>query len=295
MVIIMIFYVIGNGFDLHYGLNTTYRNFKAFLLENGYLELVRKVDRLFYERGSFSPEEIDTWSIFEDMLQVFNCLDADEIYDEAMDNAETDDDRADYWDSPSWNVGYYNEYIRVLKQQFDYWIRSFDTCIVPDHYFRPRNSDFILTFNYTTTIEDSFYPVNYDIVHIHGTVGQELVLGHNNYQKPDTFNIIEDENSDYRETATRNAVNTVLELAAVQYFKNSEKILSEYAGIFSSIPLYDKVVIMGLSCGLQDSMYVREILRYAKSIDFYYYDVRSRRNFESYAIEYYADVNYIGW
>lgn len=295
MVIIMIFYVIGNGFDLHYGLNTTYRNFKAFLLENGYRELVRKVDRLFYERGNFSPEEIDAWSIFEDMLQVFNCLDADEIYDEAMDNAETDDDRADYWDSPSWNVGYYNEYIRVLKQQFDYWIRSFDTCIVTDHYFRPRNSDFILTFNYTTTIEDSFYPVNYDIVHIHGTVGQELVLGHNNYQKPDTFNVIEDENSDYRDTATRNAVNDVLELAAVQYFKNSEKILSEYASVFSSIPLYDKVVIMGLSCGLQDSMYVREILRYAKSIDFYYYDVESRRNFESYATEYYADVNYIGW
>lgn len=66
----MIFYVIGNGFDFHYGLNTTYRNFKAFLLKNGYWELVRKVDQLFYERGNFSPEEIDTWSKFEDMLQV---------------------------------------------------------------------------------------------------------------------------------------------------------------------------------------------------------------------------------
>ena len=101
----MTFYVIGNGFDLHYGLNTTYRNFKEFLLKNGYRELVRKVDQLFYERGSFSPKEIDTWSKFEDMLQVFNYLDADEIYDEAMDDAETDDDRAGYWDSPSWNVG----------------------------------------------------------------------------------------------------------------------------------------------------------------------------------------------
>ena len=291
----MTFYVIGNGFDLHYGLNTTYRNFKEFLIKNGYRELVRKIDQLFYERGDFSPEEIDAWSDLEDMLQVFNCLYADEIYDEAMDNAETDDDRADYWDSPSWNVGYYNEYIRVLKQQFDSWIRNFNTHIVPDQYFRPQKGDFVLTFNYTTTIEDSFHPVNYDIAHIHGTVGQELVLGHNNYQKPDTFNVIADENSDYRDTTTRNAVNDVLELAAVQYFKNSEKILSEYAGVFSSIPLYDKVVIMGLSCGPQDSMYVREILRYAKSVDFYYYDIETRRNFESYAAEYHADVNYIGW
>lgn len=115
----MTFYVIGNGFDLHYGLKTAYSNFKVFLLENGYCELVSKVDQLFYERGNFSPKEIDTWSKFEDMLQVFNYLDADEIYDEAMYNAETDDDRAGYWDSPSWNVGYYNVYIRVLKQQFD--------------------------------------------------------------------------------------------------------------------------------------------------------------------------------
>lgn len=291
----MTFYVIGNGFDLHYGLNTTYSNFKSFLLESGYRELVQKVDQLFYERGSFSPKEIDTWSKFEDMLEVFNYLDADEIYDEAMDTAETDDDRAGYWDSPSWNVRYYNEYIQVLKQQFNSWIRGFNTYIVPDQYFKPQKGDFILTFNYTTTIENNFYPIDFGILHIHGTVGQELILGHNNYQKPHTFHVIMDEDSDYRNTTTRNAVNDVLELAAVQYFKNSERILSEYAGVFSSIPLYDKVVIMGLSCGPQDSMYVREILRYAKSIDFYYYDIESRRNFESYAAEYHADVNYIGW
>lgn len=291
----MTFYVIGNGFDLHYGLMTTYSNFKAFLLEKGYWELVRKVDQLFYERGNFSPKEIDTWSKFEDMLRVFNCLDADEIYDEAIDNAKTNDDRAGYWDSPSWNVGYYNDYIRVLKQQFDSWIRSFNAHIVPDQYFRPQKGDFVLTFNYTTTIEDSFYPVNYDIAHIHGTVGQELVLGHNDYQKPDTFNVIEDEDSDYRDTTTRNAVNDVLELAAVQYFKNSGEIVRKYKNVFSRIPCYDKVVVMGLSCGPQDSIYVCEILKYAKTVDFYYHGVESRSNFESYAAGCHADVNYIRW
>lgn len=291
----MTFYVIGNGFDLHYGLNTTYSNFKSFLLENGYRELVRKVDQLFYERGSFSPKEIDTWSKFEDMLEVFNYLDADEIYDEAMDTAETDDDRAGYWDSPSWNVRYYNEYIQVLKQQFNSWIRGFNTYIVPDQYFKPQKGDFVLTFNYTTTIENNFYPIDFGILHIHGTVGEELILGHNNYQKPHTFHVIMDEDSDYRNITTRNAVNDVLEFAAVQYFKNSREIVRKYRNVFSSIPCYDKVVVMGLSCGPQDSMYVCEILRYAKSIDFYYYDIESRRNFESYAAEYHADVNYIGW
>lgn len=291
----MTFYVIGNGFDLHYGLMTTYSIFKAYLLRNGYWELVRKVDQLFYERGNFSPKEINTWSRFEDMLQVFNCLDAEEIYDEAMSNAETDDDRAGYWDSPSWNVGYYNEYIRVLKHQFDSWIRGFNTHILPDQYFRPQKGDFVLSFNYTTTIEDSFYPVNFGILHIHGTVGQELVLGHNDYQKPDIFNVIEDEDSDYRDTTTRNAVNDVLELAAVQYFKNSGEIVRKYKNVFSRIPCYDKVVVMGLSCGPQDSIYVCEILKYAKTVDFYYHGVESRSNFESYAAGCHTDVNYIHW
>lgn len=54
----MTFYVIGNGFDLHYGLNTTYSNFKVFLLENGYWELVSKVDQLFFERGNFSQKTL---------------------------------------------------------------------------------------------------------------------------------------------------------------------------------------------------------------------------------------------
>ena len=291
----MIFYIIGNGFDLHYGLNTKYKNFKSFLYKNGYRNLVEKVDQVFYQYGDFSPEEIDAWSKFEDMLQVFNRLDADEIYDEAMNNAEPDDDRADYWDSPSWNVGYYNDYIQVLKQQFDIWIRSIDTKIIPDKYFSPNEGDFILSFNYTTTIEDNFRPVNYNIVHIHGTVGEELVLGHNDYQPAETYVIVEDEESDYRDVTTRYAVNDVLELAAEQYFKNSEEIIFENECIFSSIPHYDKVVIMGLSCGDQDYPYIREILKYASIIDFYYYSGKSKNDFECYASGSNAHINYIQW
>ena len=100
----MTFYVIGNGFDRHYGLETGYNHFKDFLYQNGYRELIAKVDDLFYERGDFSPDEIEDWFKFEDMLRTFNCLYADDLYEEAMANAETDDDRAGFWDSPSLNV-----------------------------------------------------------------------------------------------------------------------------------------------------------------------------------------------
>lgn len=203
-------------------------NYFKFNRKNGHRDLVAKVDQIFYERTRFTPDEIETWSQFEDMLIVFNRLDADEIYDKAMNNAETDDDRSGYWDNPSWNVSYYNQYIQVLKQEFDSWILSFDVRITPDHYFVPQYNDFILTFNYTTTIEDNFVINDHNILHLYGTVGQELVLGHNDYEDPDKFVVVEDEESDYQDTSTRNAVNDVLELASVQYFKDSEKILDIY-------------------------------------------------------------------
>ena len=69
----MTFYVIGNGFDCHYGLKTSYFHFKQFLLDNGYGELVHRVDTLFWERG-FSPNRIEYWSDFENMLTVFGQL-----------------------------------------------------------------------------------------------------------------------------------------------------------------------------------------------------------------------------
>ena len=291
----MNFYVIGNGFDRHYGLNTAYENFKDYLLKNGYDELVANVDQFFVDHGEFSPVDINTWSSFEDMLETFNNLDSEEIYDEAMANAETDDDRASFWDSPSWNVTYYYEYIEVLKQQFTAWINELDTHIDPDHYFKPQNDDFILSFNYTTTIETNFSQMNLKLLHIHGTIGQELILGHNNYQNPDVFDMIEDEYSNYRDTTTKYAVNELLENVATLYFKNSEEIIQKYKTIFSTIPLYNKVIFMGLSCGKQDALYVHEILKHASVIDFYYYSDDDMVRFESYAKKYPVNVNYISW
>jgi len=290
----MFFYVIGNGFDCHYKLQTNYRHFKRFLIDNGHGDLVEKVDSLFANHG-FSPDEVECWSIFEDMLSVFCDLDAEEIYDEAMSNAENDDERADYWDSPAWNVDYYNEYIAVLKKQFDLWIRSINTQIQKDDYFHPQPGDCVLNFNYTTTIEDNFDVNNLNIVHIHGTIGHQLILGHNEYHSPNLFTIIEDEDSDYRDTSARKAVNKVLETASLRYYKNSSDILKKHKKLFASISAYDKVVIMGLSCGDQDAVYIQEVLRHANSVDFYFYDDTARQNMENYAAAFAVEVNYIQW
>ena len=198
-------------------------------------------------------------------------------------------------DSPAWNVNYYNEYIKVLKQEFDNWINEMDTQIVHDNYFSPMYGDVILTFNYTTTVEDNFIVDGISITHIHGTKNQSLILGHNEPPNPDLFSIVEDEESDYRDITTKKAINGVLQQASENYYKNSEQILNRYRSLFKQIPHYDKVVIMGLSCGEQDQMYVKEIIKYASIIDFYYYDEIAKSNFEDLIDRKNLTINYYKW
>ena len=291
----MIFYVLGNGFDLHYGLPTRYFDFKKYLITKGYRAMVEKVDDLIWRYRHYSPKDIEVWSEFEDMLMVFNDLDPDELYDEAFDNAETDDDRAGYWDSPSWNVNYYNKYIKVLKDEFDNWIREMNTKIIPDRCFNPVPGDAVLTFNYTTTVEDNFDIRGIQITHIHGTKNQEIMLGHNELPNPNLYTVIENEDSDYRDTTTRNAINEVLAQASQSYYKGSLQILHRYRQVFAQIPRFDKVVIMGLSCGQQDIIYVKEIIQQASLIEFYYYDDKAKENFDKILGNSNITVQYYKW
>lgn len=111
----MVFYVIGNGFDRHYGLQTSYESFKTYLDAVNH-DVVKRIDDLFYRYNmSNAQKDIDEWNTLEDMLAVFCYLDGGEIYEEALSNAETDDERADFFDSPAWNVGFL--YTKVTDRQ----------------------------------------------------------------------------------------------------------------------------------------------------------------------------------
>lgn len=244
-----------------------------------------------------NPDDIEQWNTFEDMLRVFCLLDGDLIYDTAMDNAEFDDDCAGYLDSPSFNVDYYTEYISTLKIEFSNWINEMDSNISKDRYFDPDNDDYILTFNYTKTIENNFDVDEANILHIHGKVGGDIIVGHNDYREPDLLDIQWDEDSDYRDISTREAVNGVLEEAAQLYFKDSKSLLERNKMFFKHIDECEKVVFLGLSCGKQDNLYVEEIAKHAHKVDFYYYDESSKKIFQRTCdkVNPNIEVNYLKW
>lgn len=289
------FYVIGNGFDKHYGLSSDYDNFKEFIKKQN-SEIVDKVDDLFYRKIDLINEH-PSWGEFESMLRVFSDLDYDEIYDEAMDNAEDDMDRAGYWDSPSFNVDYYNDYIDVLKDSFDDWILSLDKKVYDDHIFHFDQSDYFITFNYTMTLEKYFNINPENILHIHGDIDSEIILGHNDATEP-YYMKLDPWQDDYRVTSTCEKINALLKKAAELYYKDSKSIVEAHKDIFDTIGDYDDVLIIGLSCGTEDEIYIKEIAKRAKHITFYHYvrDDNGLNNFEL-IMEKYNNKNYkiIDW
>ena len=64
----------------------------------------------------------------------------------------------------------------------------------------------------------------------------------------------------------------------LQYFQS---VNDDWYRLSAQIPRFDKVVIMGLSCGSQGEMHVREVIKYASVIDSYYYDDNTKENFDS--------------
>lgn len=228
-----------------------------------------KITDLFLRHNHYSEKEILEWNALEDMLSVFCHLDGDEILDEAYGNAENDYERASYFDSPAWNVAYYTDYIAVLKEKFVEWISQIDTNIIRDGYFAPEREDFILTFNYTDTIEKNYLIDKSNILHIHGEAGKKVIIGHNEYQEPSLFDISGDPDLEYRDYLALEEVNSVLQKAAKIFFKDSEKIIETNIDFFEKIKACEKVVFIGLSCGKQDQIYVRNIISRAKCVDFF--------------------------
>ena len=159
------------------------------------------------------------------MLSVFCNLDGEEILEEAYENAEDDDDKAAYFESPAWNVEYYTQYIDVFKEKFVEWIGKIDNKISKDDYFFPNPEDYILTFNYTNTIEDNYLINNSNILHIHGKVGESIIVGHNKYQEPILYDKSRDQDIDYRDYRAYEEVNSVLQKASKIFYKDSKKIL----------------------------------------------------------------------
>ena len=158
-------YIIGNGFDLHYGIKCSYLDYLAYLNEHdsalsGLLEEV-------------CPGDI--WKNFESAL---GALAPGSLFTNTFNLIIPDSDSEYEWEqrSASWN--YHLQAMEKTQPEkdsgtFSAWVSKIDTADrAHDDGLIENTSDAVyLTFNYTKILKDRLGIDQERILHIHGTAG----------------------------------------------------------------------------------------------------------------------------
>lgn len=270
-------YLVGNGLDLHHNLKTKYSDFKDYIFQKN-KELVHNIDSIFNEKG-YSNQEIELWSILEEMLVTLSYIDDDEIFQEAFDNSENDMDRASYWHDPKFNADTMAEDLLIpleMKKYFDEWIESINTdSIKKDCKLRLSKKSSYICFNYTDTLQKKYNIPESQVLQIHGRKGQEYILGHNGEEelpfKGDLWYPYENEDGeitsdeDIRTVEVKESINETYSSLFRKYYKNSVKLMEQYKEWFDKFKSANKVIIMGLSLGQEDMIYLKRIVELVPS------------------------------
>lgn len=163
-------YVIGNGFDLHHGIQSSYWNYMKWL-ESNYPQLYKEIEHTF--RGA---TEESWWADFENGLGH-----VDWFYNVNSGTSSTykvGDVEVKGKKSPSRLMALYD----AIQESFSQWIKSLDVQVKSVHpdLDIEKNAQF-LTFNYTNTLQCAYGIPNDNVLYIHGNAerGDKLIVGHN--------------------------------------------------------------------------------------------------------------------
>lgn len=164
-------YICGNGFDLHHGLQTSYKNYKEFLSRK-YPDIISEYEEFVgvYDNGKIA------WSNIEDALKI-NYLKmlcrfadlpsvADEVYYRSHENGVLSYHGNDLEDAFRGLMDFITNF--TGKYLYD-WLSSINTkSATPDLALSPN--DLYINFNYLDTLQTLYHIPDSNIFHIHGSL-----------------------------------------------------------------------------------------------------------------------------
>jgi hypothetical protein len=254
-------YIIGNGFDLHHGIRSSYKAFGEYLKSH---------DRNTYEvierhLGVYD----DLWAEFEQRL-------ADLDRDDLMINY------ASFWlesyDAEDWRDAYHHDYqyeigrvveaiSETLGLRFGEWIRQLR---IPDpsEIVRIRltvdGSATYLNFNYTPSLQRLYGVPDARILHIHGAAMNadlRLILGHGRQPEknpdPSRFERDPEDAADMRIVEGHAIIDKYFQ----ETFKPTAEIIRDNAAFFGNLSSVRRIFVMGHSVSRVDHPYFREVIR----------------------------------
>jgi hypothetical protein len=251
-------YVIGNGFDLHHGIPSSYK---------GFGEHLRVKDAATFDVVQrYFDVDADFWADFEARLA---SLDSDALADDASEFLVS-------YGADGWSDAYHHAYqfeiseaveaISVkLRARFADWIRQLPLpdplAIVAKRLTLDPTARF-LNFNYTPSLQRLYGVADTNILHIHGAAidpDAQLILGHGWVPpNPDPWRFGRDpEAADTRVMEGQGIIDKYFQ----DTFKPTAKIIGDNAGFFGSLTKVERIVVMGHSISEVDHPYFKEMIR----------------------------------
>lgn len=265
-------YIIGNGFDLHHNMPTSYKAFYQWLVEKSYVHVLALIEKIY------GCSDVTWWCDFE------NSLGEVEMYDYAVEQTRenypdfsSDDFRdANWYDAEISAENEFEEMLHAVKGSFKKWIESLPPADERMKVPIVKSDSYFITFNYTLTLEKSYDIPADQIWHIHGQVNGEgkYELGHGKSAEmleeefqaqepsPDPSSSPEEIEEFYRENSDfifDRVRDTVLQ-KVVSIQKPVQNIISKNAVRFESLKDVKKIMIYGHSFSDIDLPYLKRII-----------------------------------
>ena len=292
-------YIIGNGFDIAHGLDTSYWSFRTFL-DNHYPDYLYQFEELYNithidesdpriteeDRNRFySSINIVLWREFEEKMGKPNISEMLDYSQSILGELNLDggnigikDTMDEYWRSQYGFIRKFQEY--VLE-----WVESIDTTnVLPKRNTLIGSNSLFLNFNYTDVLERIYKIEN--VLHIHGGVTSVSdippIMGHCN-----SIDIEQHTNWSYEAADEYNEGESSIHSAIANYlksiFKNTNSIIAINKAFWNSLSDVNKVVIIGWSAGKADLPYLyktRDNISKGSEWTVYYYNTTAKNNLE---------------
>lgn len=248
-------YIIGNGFDLHFGLPTNISDFVEIL------ETKKTYDG--YDAKSVFNGYGVNWGEYESSLSE---LEIDDIADDYIVYPKYSSDHESDRDWGITNIEYYLKYLNraiidsLVEMTAVANSKLKDIILSPEEQLLIENDSTILNFNYTSTVEYLYARNSY---HIHGYLekGNELIFGYKDVRRFQIENELEsprEEDHDYYVDVQKEKM--------IEFYHSWKKELriKELQSFLKGIGTIQEVIVLGLSMSRVDEPYLETIEGIAK-------------------------------
>lgn len=271
-------YIIGNGFDIHHGLDTWYSYFGLFLQNNHpaiYDSLIKYIGMPELDSENEDTLYTQEWNEFE--VSIANLF-----YDEIM------DEHREYAASPASDdyhkdLGAIENYVSEIRdnltihlfEAFKEFINQVEYPILdPNKTLQIKSKARFFNFNYTSSLQEYYSISNNNILYIHNNANSNatLVLGHG--LNPESFIPEEpqmpfgldqeqkqhwiDDQADMFDISVEFGRSALLKYFS-QSYKDTAAIIQENETYFNSLYNIEQIIIFGHSLASVDEGYINKI------------------------------------